>query len=88
MTRSRSISYHLKKSSSRQKQLNKANEWATQWHDDTIQLIRRINDSAGNDWETFDAAIEDLRKLTHRKADALPNIFAILTEPLYTNKQD
>lgn len=39
MARSRPISYHLKKSCTREKQVQKAQEWAKQWHDETFEEI-------------------------------------------------
>lgn len=88
MSRKRPISYKLKKSSTREKQLEKAKEWAQQWHDDAIRLIHVLNDTAEKDWAAFDAAQDELRQMMHRKCEALPNIFDILTQPLYTERSE
>ena len=42
MARSRPISYHLKKSCTREKQVQKAQEWAKQWHDETFELLKQL----------------------------------------------
>lgn len=88
MSRKRPISYHLKRCSNRAKQVNMAKDWAKDWHEQTIALINRIDKTAGDDWNSFDATVAELRKLTHRKHDALQNVAKILTEPLYNDKSD
>ena len=85
MARVRPISYKLARSSTREKQLATAQEWAEKWHADMIDIIKRVSDNAGKDWEAFDKAIVDLRRVTHRKHDALQNVLRTLTEPLYTD---
>ena len=80
MSRKRPISYHLKRCSNRVKQVNMAKDWAKDWYEETIALINRIDKTAGDDWNSFDAAIAELRKQTHRKHDALQNVVKILNE--------
>ena len=65
-----------------------AKDWAKDWYEQTIALINRIDKTAGDDWDSFDAALAELRKQTHRKHDALKNVVKILTEPLYNDKSD
>lgn len=86
MARSRPISYRLKKSSTREKQVQIAQEWAQEWHDETFELLKQLNDYAERDWDNFDAAMKRLRLLNQRKHEALGNVFAILTQPLYNDK--
>ena len=65
-----------------------AKDWAKDWYEQTIALINRIDKTAGDDWDSFDAALAELRKQTHRKHDALQNVVKILTELLYNEKSD
>lgn len=58
------------------------------WYRQTIELVCRINDAAGNDGDAFDKAVAELRQLTHRKHDALQNVIKILNEPLYSGQPD
>lgn len=89
MARSRPISYHLKKSCTREKQVQKAQEWAKQWHDETFELLKQLNDNAsGRNDDAFDAAMHRLRLLNQRKHEALGNIFNILTQPIYSETTD
>ena len=86
MTRIRPIGYRLQKSSTRDKQLDIAKAWAADWQHQIFELLNRLDDAAGEDWQAFDAVNAELRKLCHRKFDALPNMLNILTSPLYNEQ--
>ena len=53
-----------------------------------FELLNRLDDAAGEDWQAFDAVNAELRKLCHRKFDALPNMLNILTSPLYNEQAE
>lgn len=76
--RSRPISYYLQRCKNRKHQIQTAQEWAQEWHDQAIRLLTELDNSAEKDWAKFDAAMKTLRKLTHRKHDALKKVFETL----------
>lgn len=53
-----------------------------------FELLNRLDDAAGEDWQAFDAVNAELRKLCHRKFDALPRMFDTLTSPLCTKRPE
>ena len=81
-SRSRTINHYLRKCILREKQLEKAQKWAKEWHDKEIELLNLLDNTAGEDWDKFEWAMKELRATVHKKHEALQGVMQTLTEPL------